>query len=227
MTGILTSLLIIVGTAICAVISGQKGAPWCREYSSQISDPMPRHTWLLSNTSQAIVAALASGSALLWALLLGAPWEGALAAPVVTALCLNGSVDLVCHRLPDVLTTFAATFAIVGSTIRLALHPSLNALLAWLGATAAAFLVTLVLAMIGSGMGMGDVKLMGVIGLWLGTFSFFAPLWALIVGFLLAGPVALLLMVLRRMGRKQPMAFGPYLIAGSMAAWAVSIPFTA
>lgn len=227
MTGILASLLIIVVTAICAVVAGRRGAPWCRAYSSQISDPMPRRTWLLSDAAQTIVAGLASGSVLIWSVALGTPWEGVLAAPVVTALCLTGSVDLVCHRLPDVLAAIAAAFAVTGSLVRLALHPSLSTLLIWLAASASVFLVTLVLAMVGSGMGMGDVKLMGVIGLWLGTFSFLAPLWALIGGFLLAGPVALLLMIFRRVGRKQPMAFGPYLIAGSIAAWAMSIPLVA
>ena len=108
--------------------------------------------------------------------------------------------------------------------MRLSGQFSAAAVLNWLGAAALVLVITTVLAFIGSGMGMGDVKLMGVAGLWLGSLGLMTPLWALVGGFLLAGPVALTLMALKRIGRKDPMAFGPYLIAGILLNWAVSIP---
>ncbi|MCR2052797.1 hypothetical protein NSA19_08065 [Actinomyces bowdenii] len=208
---------------ICVVLAGGKGASWCRSYAQEIEDPRPRHTWLLGTAWQAGLALLASGITIGWACSLNAPLEGLLAAPVAVALCQAGSVDAVCHRLPNALLGLAAFPALMSSIVRLAQQPSASAVLTWLGAAALVLVVTTVLASIGSGMGMGDVKLMGVAGLWLGSLSLLAPLGALMGGFLLAGPVALALMALKRIGRKEPMAFGPYLIAGILLSWALSI----
>ena len=65
------------------------------------------------------------------------------------------------------------------------------------------------------GMGMGDVKLAGVLGAFLG-FSGWA---ALIVGafgaFVLGGLVSIALLLLKRVSRKGGIPFGPWMIAGS------------
>jgi len=66
-----------------------------------------------------------------------------------------------------------------------------------------------------AGMGMGDVKLAGVLGAFLG-FSGWA---ALVVGafgaFVLGGVVSIVLLVLKRVSRKGGIPFGPWMIAGS------------
>lgn len=223
MSPVVTVALGALITVICVVLAGGKGASWCRGYAQEIEDPRPRHTWLLGTAWQAGLALLASGIAIGWAYFLDTPVEGLLAVPVAVALCQAGSVDAVCHRLPNVLLGVAAFPALMSSIVRLVQQPSASAVLTWLGAAALVLVVTTVLAFIGSGMGMGDVKLMGVAGLWLGSLSLLAPLGALMGGFLLAGPVALALMALKRIGRKEPMAFGPYLIAGILLSWALSI----
>jgi leader peptidase (prepilin peptidase) / N-methyltransferase len=66
-------------------------------------------------------------------------------------------------------------------------------------------------------MGMGDVKLAAVIGLLLGV-GYTAP--ALLGGMILAGLVAAVLLVLRRRGRRDTIAYGPYLCVGALA-WLV------
>ncbi|BDG60290.1 prepilin peptidase [Caldinitratiruptor microaerophilus] len=65
------------------------------------------------------------------------------------------------------------------------------------------------------GMGMGDVKMAGVVGLYLGWP---AALAALLAAFVAGGLVSLALLALRRVGRKDQIAFGPFLAAGAIVA---------
>ncbi|HEX4215305.1 MAG TPA: prepilin peptidase [Candidatus Dormibacteraeota bacterium] len=66
-------------------------------------------------------------------------------------------------------------------------------------------------------MGMGDVKLAAVIGLLLGV-TYTAP--ALLAGMILAGLAAAVLLVLRRRGRRDTIAYGPFMCVGALA-WLV------
>ena len=78
------------------------------------------------------------------------------------------------------------------------------------------FLVFLAIAMADpSGMGGGDVKLGGVIGLMVGYPGALLALWLAVVT---GGIVAIGLVVLRKMGRKDAMPFGPFMAAGAIAA---------
>jgi leader peptidase (prepilin peptidase)/N-methyltransferase len=65
------------------------------------------------------------------------------------------------------------------------------------------------------GMGMGDVKLAAMIGAFLGWPV--GPV-ALYLGFLAGGLVAVLLLLLRVRGRRDPIPFGPALAAGALLA---------
>lgn len=64
-------------------------------------------------------------------------------------------------------------------------------------------------------LGMGDVKLAGVIGLMLG---YPAVINALVVGILLGAAVALVLLATHRATRKSTMAYAPYLALGALFA---------
>ncbi|WP_067803365.1 prepilin peptidase [Actinomadura formosensis] len=66
-----------------------------------------------------------------------------------------------------------------------------------------------------SGIGMGDVKLSGVLGLYLGWFGQDAWVLGLLVTYLLGGLVAVGIMVVRR-SRKGEFPFGPYMLAGAL-----------
>lgn len=68
------------------------------------------------------------------------------------------------------------------------------------------------------GMGFGDVKLAGVIGLYLGWLGWGPVLVGTFVGFLIGGLVGVALMLARRSGRKSQLAFGPYMLGGALLA---------
>lgn len=131
-------------------------------------------------------------------------------------------IDLAVHRLPD---------RIVGPT-----YPVLVAALAvaagssgeWsrfgrAGAAGAVLVVAyFVLAFISpSGLGLGDVKLAGLLGLLLGWLGWPHVLLGTLAAFILGGLFAVVLLLLRRASGKSHFAFGPFMIAGAVvgAAW--------
>jgi leader peptidase (prepilin peptidase) / N-methyltransferase len=68
-----------------------------------------------------------------------------------------------------------------------------------------------------NGIGWGDVKLSGVIGLYLGWFGVSTLLAGLVGGYLLAAVTGIGLIVARRATRKSQIPFGPFMIAGALA----------
>jgi len=139
----------------------------------------------------------------------GLSWFRLIDLLIITSLLLIlAYVDLRVHRLPNLFLVGIFIWAFVRS-VWLG-DPDL--LLAGLGALEGG-LFFLLIAIIGRGaMGMGDVKLAAGIGALLGH-----PLvWAgLLLGILLGGLSALVLLALRRIGRKDYMAYGPYLVLGA------------
>jgi len=88
----------------------------------------------------------------------------------------------------------------------------INSILTGLGS----FLVFLGIAMIyPNGMGGGDVKLGGVIGLLVGYPGALIALWLAVVS---AGVIAIGLVVMGKLGRKDTMPFGPFLSLGAVVA---------
>jgi leader peptidase (prepilin peptidase)/N-methyltransferase len=92
------------------------------------------------------------------------------------------------------------------------------------GALAFALLLVINLV-VPKGMGMGDVKLAGVLGLWLGSLDLGHVFLGLFLGFLLGSVVGGLLIVLGRRGRRDHIPFAPFLAAGALAAILVGGPF--
>jgi len=68
------------------------------------------------------------------------------------------------------------------------------------------------------GMGLGDVKLAGVLGLVLGWLGWGEVAVGAFLGFLFGAVVGGVLMVVRRAGRKTKIPFGPFMIAGTLVA---------
>ena len=86
----------------------------------------------------------------------------------------------------------------------------LNSLAAGMGA----FLVFLMITMIyPAGMGGGDVKLAGLIGLLVGFPGVLLALWMAVVA---GGLMAITLLVLGKKGRKDSIPFGPFMAAGAL-----------
>ena len=128
-------------------------------------------------------------------------------------------IDLDCKRLPDALTlpSYPAALLLLGAA-------------ALLGSSSGEFVPAALggLAMFGvyfalcfaypAGMGFGDVKLAGVLGMftaWIGWGT-----WAvgLFLGFFLGGVFGILLIVLRKGGRKTAVPFGPFMLLGVLTA---------
>ena len=71
----------------------------------------------------------------------------------------------------------------------------------------------LLLAVVTKGFGMGDVKYIFVIGLILGLQQ---GGYALLIGFMLGGIISAILLMLKKVSKKDRIAFGPYLVLGAL-----------
>lgn len=140
---------------------------------------------------------------------------------VLTAWPL-AKTDILERRLPNkyVLPAFPITW--FGQIVAGALGAGfLNMLWAFLAA-AITFAISLMINRLGL-LGMGDVKLMTVMSLALGWYSPLLPIIALGLSFLIAGVVAIALLVARRIKLGGSMPLGPYLIAGFLGAITLAV----
>jgi leader peptidase (prepilin peptidase) / N-methyltransferase len=130
--------------------------------------------------------------------------------------------DILERRLPNkyVLPAFPITW--IGQIVAGALGAGfMNMLWAFLAAVIT-FAISLVINRLGL-LGMGDVKLMTVMSLALGWYSPLLPVIALGLSFLIAGVVAISLLVARRIKLGGSMPLGPYLIAGFLGAITLAV----
>jgi leader peptidase (prepilin peptidase)/N-methyltransferase len=152
------------------------------------------------------------------------PATAALAWAAGSALVL-GTVDLLSHRLPDVIT-FPA-YAVCGTALLAdaAALGSWPALLRAVLAAAAAFGLAALGAVISpDGLGFGDVKLLGLLGLVLGWAGWGVLLAGVFVGLLVGSAVSLVLLAARRIGWRTALPFGPPLLLGAVVALAAGGP---
>jgi prepilin signal peptidase PulO-like enzyme (type II secretory pathway) len=135
----------------------------------------------------------------------------AVAAFFIASLCLLAVIDIAERRLPN---RIVLPSAVVVLAAQIALFP--DRALEWvLAAVGAALFLLLLLLVHPAGMGMGDVKLMLLLGAALGS----AVVTALVVGSLAGGAYAAFLLVRSRgAARKHAFAFGPFLILGALVA---------
>ena len=157
-----------------------------------------------------------AGTGLLWAAVVIARWDDAgpivLGILLVTFLVPITLIDLEHRLIPNKLTLPAAVLALV---VILALDSDflVEALIS--GAAAFAFFFLAALAY-PRGMGMGDVKLAGVIGLYLGRAVAPAVFIALIAG--VGVGAAIIARKGAAEGRKTAVPFGPFLALGAVIA---------
>ena len=125
-------------------------------------------------------------------------------------------VDFKSHRLPNQLVGwFTATqILIMGITGWMA--SDFDRFGTALGIAAVTTIVYLLLYLLSRGsLGMGDVKFAFPLGLCVGWYSTDQWLVAIFVSFLIAGLVAVIGLVTKRMTRKSRLAFGPYMFIGT------------
>jgi leader peptidase (prepilin peptidase)/N-methyltransferase len=175
-----------------------------RGHCRSCSEPIPPRYPLV----EALTAALCAGVVLAQSSAAGIALGVALILIVVPAAL----IDLEYRIIPNKLTGLGAVLALV---IGLALDPAGEPERLIAAAAAGGFLLLAALAYPG-GMGMGDVKLAAVMGLFLGRTVGPAILIALLAGVLVGGTV-----IARkgaREGRKTAVPFGPFLALGALTA---------
>ena len=125
-------------------------------------------------------------------------------------------IDVEHHRLPDaiVLPSYAVGLVLLGASS--ALSGEWDALLRGVVGMAALFVFYLALALVKPGaMGLGDVKLAGVLGLWLGWLGWGELVVGAFAAFLLGGLFSIVLLATRRAQRTGGIPFGPWMLAGA------------
>lgn len=128
-------------------------------------------------------------------------------------------VDVRAHRLPDVvmLPSYPVVLALLGAT-SLCGSGSGSLLRAVLGGAAGYGCWLLLWAATRGGVGFGDVKLAGVLGLYAGWLGWGAWLVATFAGVLYAGTTGAVLLLLGRVARRTRLPMGPFLLAGTLTA---------
>ena len=135
------------------------------------------------------------------------------------AAVVLAAVDLASHRLPDRVIYPAASVCTAAFLVDAAVEGSWAALVRALAAAVVAFGVSFALATISpEALGLGDVKLLGLLGLVLGWFGWGALLAGIFFGLLIGALVSLVLMAARRAGWRTALPFGPPLLLGAVLA---------
>jgi len=125
-------------------------------------------------------------------------------------------IDIETLRLPDRLTLPSYPVGLVLLAIP-ADWPALGrAVLAAAITGGVAFLLALLAPR--GGLGLGDVKLLGVLGLFLGWLGWGVVVVGVALGFALGAVAAVAMLASRRAGLRDHLAFGPWLIAGALVA---------
>lgn len=125
-------------------------------------------------------------------------------------------IDLDSHRLPDaiVLPSYPAVAVLLAGGGLLAgdlpVRRALLSALLWLGVYGALWAATA-----GRGMGLGDVKLSGLLGLLLGWLGWGPSVLGLFAGFAVGAALGVLLLASGRVTRRTPIAHGPFMLAGA------------
>ena len=138
------------------------------------------------------------------------------------AAVVLGSVDLLSHRLPDRVSYPAYAVCAAAFTVDAVVLGAQGPLVRALAASALAFAgAAAVAALSPEGLGFGDVKLLGLLGLVLGWAGWEVLLGGVFLGLVAGGAVSLLLVARRRAGWRTALPFGPPLLAGAVLALAL------
>nr|WP_275588517.1 prepilin peptidase [Microlunatus panaciterrae] len=135
---------------------------------------------------------------------------------------LLAAVDLASERLPDLIVGPLYPLLLVPLTVAAALHQEWSRLGRAAVAAAVLLVCYFVLAFISpSNLGLGDVKLAGVLGAFLGWLGWSPVLLGSLAAFALSAVTALVLLVAVRADRRRSYPFGPLMVAGAAvgAAW--------
>jgi leader peptidase (prepilin peptidase)/N-methyltransferase len=210
-----TAVGALVGAVVCLAAS-----PYLARLTVTVPDNDVRHWW-----TGAVPTRRVAGTTALVAVALGglagaaAGWSAAL--PAFLALALVGAplivIDLQVKRLPNrlVIAAFVAGAALL--TLAAGYWHAWHHLLRAAEGAAAVYVVLFLLAFAAPrSFGMGDVKLGGVVGGYLGWFGWKYVYYGIFAGFLLGAVLSLALLASRRATMKTAIPFGPMLLVGPL-----------
>jgi len=187
---------------------------WLRGRCRNCRSSIPRRVLIVEVTTAAIFAFL------FWFYGLGL--EYAIATFYFCFLIVIFFIDLEHHLILNKLIYPGAIIAIIFSIFLspLEIVPGIAAALAGGGIGLGLFILIVVLSR--GGMGWGDVKMAALIGFIVGNPLIFV---ALLLAVISGGLLAVILLITKTKGRKQHIAFGPFLALGTMATilWGDSI----
>ncbi len=126
-------------------------------------------------------------------------------------------IDIDVKRLPNALTypSYPVGIVLLGAAALFdaGATPFVRALLGMLVLFAGYFLLAFIYP---AGMGFGDVKLAGVLGLYLAWIGWGALVVGAFAAFFIGGVAGIALMLFKGAGRKAKIPFGPYMLAGCL-----------
>jgi leader peptidase (prepilin peptidase)/N-methyltransferase len=198
MTG--TSIAVGAAFALLGVAAERLAAVWPPDEASRRA-PGAR-TIVLAAAAGAAGWGIVARSTLPW-------WATGAHLAILAVLVLLTATDLEQRRLPHLLLDPL----IVACVVFVPFNPTVAPLDAIIGCAAALAFLGVLGLVIRDGVALGDLYLVGALGLLLGWQGIFA---AVFIGGLLASVASLGLLVGRRVGMKSYIPFGPFLVAGAV-----------
>jgi len=199
-------LHVVLLTALVTGAAATILTPWIREVANTDS------TWFASRTHVLLAVLGGAGAGTL-----SHSWAELVAFALLALACaLLVVIDLAVYRLPDIIV--GPMYAVL--LLALGVQAAVDGDWSRLGRAAAGGAVLavgyLVLALlIPSGLGLGDVKLAGVLGIFLGWTGWPNVFVGTLAAFALNAIVVTVLLLSRRVTRKGATAFGPWMVAGA------------
>ena len=200
-------LPVVLLTALVSAATAGVLTSWLRRLAEADSAWFGSHAHvLLAGLGGAGAATLAHG------------WAELVAFALLALACaLLVVLDLAVYRLPDAIVGPMYPILAVALTVQTAITGDWSRLGRAAIAGAALALGYLVLALLApSGLGLGDVKLAGLLGAFLGWAGWPNVLIGTLAAFTLNGVVAAVLLLTRRVTRSGALAFGPWMVAGAI-----------
>ena len=198
---------VVLMTALLSGIAAVTLTGWIRPMLAE------RSSWLRTRPHAVLAVLGGAGAAAL-----AQTWAEVVAYALLALACsLLVVVDLAAYRLPDaiVLPMFPVFF--IALTVAAATGGDWRSLGRAALAGGIVLTVYLVLALINpSGLGLGDVKLAGLLGAFLGWLGWQQVLLGTLAAFACSAVVALALLTTRGATRKTDFPFGPWMIAGAV-----------
>ncbi len=135
-------------------------------------------------------------------------------------------VDARVHRLPNrlVLTSYPVALALLGVAALTTPNGTEHFVDALIGMAGLSVFYGLLWFIYPAGMGWGDVKMAGVLGLFLGWVSPSSAISGTFLAFLFSATFGVILMALGRANRKTRIPFGPFMILGAFTVITIGNP---